>query len=224
MHTFAGLLIHIIIVSGLSLYALADAAKYGWRRVPEPPIKHSSIAFSILLFLMLFNSVAWITDLFMDEFLGVKAFRLTASSMEPTLVAKEGVLVDTRYFRDHNPVRNDVVVIRHDDVLTIKRIVAMSGDEISGDAQKVSVNGKTLSEKYSMSRNDSDNQVFENKDERMKFGPTRIPDGFVFVMGDNREQSYDSRHFGPVSRDLVKGKPLFIYYSRDPSRIGQKIK
>ena len=60
-------------------------------------------------------------------------------------------------------------------------------------------------------------------DNTNKFGPLTVPEGKVFVLGDNRDHSYDSRHFGPVDLKAIRGKVFYIYWSRDFGRMFTKI-
>lgn len=153
-----------------------------------------------------------------------KAFILTADSMAPTLVRGDRVVVDKNYYRHHMLQAGDVVTITWPDnvnVLIIKRIAALGGDVIEGKNGDVLVNGKPFDPNHRF----DPAQLGALPDWMVNFGPSAIPKGKVFVLGDNRGRSLDSRSpdFGPEDESSVKGKILYIYWSKDFSRIGRKI-
>ena len=95
--------------------------------------------------------------------------------------------------------RGDIVVFRYpvDESKTfVKRIVGLPGDEIGVVDGRVTVNGRLLEEPYVLAANRSSDRL----------GPYKVPDGQYFVVGDNRRNSSDSRHWGPVRRDLIVAK------------------
>jgi signal peptidase I len=153
--------------------------------------------------------------------LGIRLYKVPAESMSPTLVAGDRFAVDVRYYKAHRISRGDVIVFRMptDNAIVTKRVLAIEGDTIAGGAESTTVNGQLLSEPYLL-HNDSQTLI----DASPKFGPVHVQPNELFVVGDNREQSYDSRYFGPLDVNRVIGKALFIYYSsRDKGRIGRAI-
>ncbi len=125
-------------------------------------------------------------------------------------------------YRAKVPRRRDLIVFEGPgDAWFIKRVIAVGGDVIEGKNTKVYLNGRLLSEPYAVWRKQYD--IARRED---NFGPVVIPENHFFVMGDNRDYSADSRFpdFGPVTLERVKGKPLYIYWSADRSRIGKEIK
>ncbi|HXW56494.1 MAG TPA: signal peptidase I [Candidatus Cybelea sp.] len=155
-----------------------------------------------------------------DRIPGVRGYKVASQSMSPTLIAGDRFAVDVRYYKTHRPERSDVVVFRTptgDEVLT-KRVIAVEGDTIVGGPDGIIVNGKLISEPY------LPDETGKADDNSSKFGPVSIPPNGLFVMGDNRAESYDSRHFGPVGASSVMGKALYVYYSTAAmSRIGKTI-
>ena len=123
-------------------------------------------------------------------------FRIDSASMLPTLQAGDQVLVDKRAYRDVLPRRGDLVVFhapRTGDV-TLKRAVGLPGDTIAIEDGVLVVNGRRQKEPY------ADPDAIDS----VYFGPARVPADAVFVLGDNRANSIDSRAFGAVShRDLM---------------------
>ena len=125
--------------------------------------------------------------------------------------------------------RGDVVVLEVNDVenpketlLVVKRIIAVAGDTISGKQQKVFLNGGLLSESYVQHLGPLMSDEMTSFD---TFGPTALPKGKLFVAGDNRDYSLDSRspEFGLVSTSQIRGKCLKIVSSPRPERIGKPI-
>lgn len=90
---------------------------------------------------------------FPERILGVHAYKIPAESMSPTLVSGDHLMVDMRYYKSNRPKRGDVVVYKMpiNNVLFVKRVVAISGDTIAGDAKGITLNGQRISEPYVLS-------------------------------------------------------------------------
>lgn len=113
------------------------------------------------------------------------------------------------------PKRGDIVVFKppHKDVDYIKRVVGIAGDTIVIKNKKLFVNGKEVKKGYERF---SDSRVFPSYlQPRDNYGPFKVPENSLFMMGDNRDNSDDSRYWGTVSLDNVKGKAMIIYWSWD---------
>ena len=112
--------------------------------------------------------------------------------------------------------RGDVVVFHppypHEDPL-IKRVIGLPGDQIKIINKTVFINGQPLNEPYA--RFADPNVIPQNLDPRDNFGPALVPQGKLFLMGDNRDRSYDSRYWGFVERSAVLGQAGFRYWSWD---------
>ena len=130
------------------------------------------------------------------------------------------------------PKRGDIIVFKYPEDPKrdfIKRVIAIGGDVVESRDKNVFVNDKKLSEPYVQH---VDMLVKPRiTDKRDNFGPITVPKGMVFVMGDNRDQSYDSRFWGFVDETQIKGKAMIIYWSWDGektwvrfSRIGRLVK
>jgi signal peptidase I len=155
-----------------------------------------------------------------DRLLPVRAFKMPTNSMSPTIVDGDRIIADMSYYKTHRPNRGDVIIFKMPvtDVLYTKRVIAIGGDTIAGSPGVAILDGQILAEPYAI--HDPNETPYDGE----TFGPITISGNDVFVMGDNRDQSNDSREYGPFDVSRVVGKPLYIYYSRDDkSRIGRAI-
>jgi len=149
----------------------------------------------------------------------LQQFYISGPSMEATMFQDNRVLVNKLSYRLHDIHRGDVVVfdritvdgelVQHDDL--IKRVIALPGEKISITDCKVSINGKLLNEPY-LNDYDLAQPLLEDKCRVPTMEETLIPNGQLFVMGDNRPQSFDSRMFGPIEQNLVVGRAFVIIW------------
>jgi signal peptidase I len=130
----------------------------------------------------------------------VEPVRVRSDSMAPTVQAGAVLLVDKVTFHARNPHRGDVVVTSdpRSGQSIVKRVVAVGGDTVGIDNGVLVVNGSTVIEDY------IDNANMDG----FYFGPDAVPAGHVFLLGDNRDTSEDSRTFGPVAVDDLEGRVL----------------
>ncbi len=143
--------------------------------------------------------------LFINAFLA-QATVVRGQSMEPTLHDNERVIVEKiSYWLRGVPHRGDVVVLRMDGArdMLIKRVVALPGETVSIQGGQVFVDGVPLTEPWAVRQGGPD------------YPPTLVPEGHVFVLGDNRSHSNDSRSFGPVPLANIVGHAVFVYWPPD---------
>ena len=141
----------------------------------------------------------------------VEAFWIPSGSMIPTLQINDRVLVNKFIYRFTEPERGDIVVFESvDDPETdlIKRVVGLPGDRIAVRSGRLIVNGEPQQEPYT-------NKKFPD---RSFFAKTTVPKNHVFVMGDNRANSSDSRVFGPLPKENIEGEAFLRFWPLD--RIG----
>ena len=153
--------------------------------------------------------------------LGYRTFRIPTATMEPTLMTEDHILADLKCYGSRTPERGDIIVFlypRDRSAFFVKRVVAIEGDTIEVRGKKVILNGTELEEPYAQYLYDRSRTAYGHRPD-MK--PTKVPEACVFVMGDNRDRSADSRHFGFVPLADVEGKVLFVYWNPDAlDRIG----
>jgi len=159
----------------------------------------------------------------------VEAFKIPTGSMENNLLIGDHLLVNkfvfapnaTRPERALMPERDihrgDVVVFKYPDEPErdfIKRVIGLPGETLELRNKKVYVDGKPLDEPYvHFLEPASTSQEVTSFDVRERYGPVKVPTEQYFVMGDNRDNSQDSRYWGFLPRSYIKGKALMIYWS-----------
>jgi len=164
-------------------------------------------------------AIAVLLALFIRAFV-VQAFKIPSGSMEPTLLIGDHILVNKFIYGIKAPFINKTMIPMRDpkrgDIIVfiypldrkkdfIKRVIGLPGDEIRIVNNRISINGKRYSDPYSIYR--------DNGRENKNLGPFVVPEESLFVMGDNRDHSYDSRYWGFVPMESVKGKAMIIYWS-----------
>jgi signal peptidase I len=176
--------------------------------------------------------VAVILALFVRTFV-VQAFKIPTGSMENNLLIGDHLLVNKFVFAPTlsrweskilpiDPIRRgDILVFKYPedpDRDFIKRVIGLPGETLELKNKKVYINGTALDEPYvhflfpaaEQKAGDAD---FTSFDVRENYGPVTVPPDHYFMMGDNRDNSQDSRYWGFMPRDYVKGKALFVYFS-----------
>ena len=147
----------------------------------------------------------------------VQAFRIPSGSMIPTLLVGDHILVNKLVYRFGDPKRLDVVVFKFPldpKKDYIKRVIGLPGDKVEIINKVVYINGKPLKEPYV--QHTDPHIIPRGVQPRDNYGPVVVPKGHYFVMGDNRDSSYDSRYWGFVARKAFIGKALIIYFSWNP--------
>ena len=175
--------------------------------------------------------VAVILALFVRTFV-VQAFKIPTGSMENNLLIGDHLLVNKFVFaptltRAENALlpidpikRGDILVFKYPEDPErdfIKRVIGLPGEVVELKDKKVYINGTALDEPYVhflFPFDPSSPDAGEGGvDLRRSYGPATVPEGEYFMMGDNRDNSQDSRYWGFLRRDYVKGKALFVYFS-----------
>jgi signal peptidase I len=178
--------------------------------------------------------VAVILALFAKAYV-FEAFEIPSGSMETNLLVGDHVLVDKFCYAPHrgpwarllpyrDVARGEVFVFRSPKEPSrdlIKRAVAVSGDTVRIERKRVSIDGTPLEEPYARHR---DPRTYTNEDVpaplrgRDDFGPLTVPPGTVFALGDNRDDSLDSRFLGTAPVASVRGRALLVYWSYEQPR------
>lgn len=169
---------------------------------PEVPAVEPPKASSVRVFMDLLETLLLALVLFLGINLITSRIRVDGPSMEPTLYNNEMVLVNRLAYKWAKPRLGEVIVFRfprNPSQEYIKRVIGGPGDEVYITNKQVFVNGKLLDEPYVA--------------EPMKdYGTWRVPENSLFVMGDNRNESSDSRDWDFVPLENIVGKALVVYW------------
>jgi signal peptidase I len=149
----------------------------------------------------------------------LQQFYISGPSMETTMFSDNRVLVNKLAYRIGKIDRGDVIVfdraipngneIQHDDL--IKRVIALGGETISISKCVVFIDGVELAEPY-LPKRDTELTVPADRCSTVDMEPIKIEPDEIFLMGDNRPQSFDSRMFGPIKKDLVIGQAFVLLW------------
>ncbi|MFZ8787556.1 signal peptidase I [Thermocrinis sp.] len=185
----------------------------------------------------------WITELIVIVIIVLlirafvaQAYNIPSGSMKPTLLVGDFILVNKLVYRFSEPQRGDIVVFKYPidpNIDFIKRIIALPGEEVEVRNNQVFINGKPLplievgrGEENGVRKVIYEEVLPEGKKHKVQFyedfpfskrdfGPVVVPPNHYFVMGDNRDNSEDSRYWGFVPRENIVGKAFVIYFSGD---------
>jgi signal peptidase I len=180
--------------------------------------------------------IAVILALFIRTFV-VQAFKIPTGSMENNLLIGDHLLVnkfvfgssrsaiEKRLLPETDVKRGDVIVFKYPeepDRDFIKRVIGLPGETLLVKDKRVYVNGKQLDEPYVhyLQPPPEPSEVHEvtSFDVREQYGPVTIPEDHYFMMGDNRDNSQDSRYWGFLPRSYIKGKAVIVYWSYEAGR------
>jgi signal peptidase I len=219
---------------GFFVYAISDAIMTARRlRVEYALHKFNKAIVYIGIIATFFIAEHWLFGSLSPKYIKqnyIQAYRIPSASMTPTLLVGDRILVDRRPAA-RTPKRGDLIVFEYPvdpKKDFIKRIVAVGGDTVLIKDKGLFVNGTLQMEPYVI--HDDSRILSAAQSPRDNFGPVDVPNGSFFVMGDNRDHSYDSQFWGFVEQSRIKGIAKGIYWSRDNDkgvirfdRIGCKI-
>lgn len=142
----------------------------------------------------------------------VQAFKIPSGSMLPTLQIGDHILVN-KFMHQFRPIqRGDIIVFKFpldESRDFIKRVIALPGETLEIRGKQVFIDGKPINEPYAVFADGAGGRPGE----RERIGPITIPADRLFMMGDNRDHSMDSRYWGLLDMAKVKGKAFLVYFS-----------
>jgi len=204
--SFAGLLAGVGALLTFNLYALADAYRMA-RRLPDyrPGPCNRGWVYALAAIIGLGTGAA-VQELIQASF--YENYKAPSGSMIPTLLVGDHFMADV--LAPSDPVRRGDVVVFLEETSGkhfVKRVVGLPGEAVSLEGQRVLIDGVALDEPHA--RHIRPGERLPVRDE---MAPVRLGPDEYFVMGDNRERSYDSRWLGPIRRDRMRARALYIYF------------
>jgi len=189
---------------GPSALTEPEPAGTGEAESPPPEAKARAGARRWIIEVVVIVAAAFVLALLIQQFI-IKPYVIPSPSMEPTLVEGDRVLVSRLSYHFRDPERGDIIVFQppgyQDSEPFIKRVVAVAGDTVSVHNGALWINGEAQDEPYL-----KEYPILDDYPE------VTIAPGYVWAMGDNRNNSGDSRVFGPVSEEAIIGVAFAIYW------------
>ncbi len=217
---FWGLVVTLVLTLFLRVWTVIDAAVVARRRriVPAHLFSRWLVLAPVTIALLLLPRLLMPLQV-------VKSFYFPSGSMEPTIKLNDRVIADLSYYRQRPLTVGSLAMFRSPadpSVMLAKRVVAVAGDNVEIRDKQLFVNGQRVDEPWAVHRDPTIGRTGARA-QRDNLAPTVVPPGGFFALGDNRDESFDSRFFGPVPLANLEGKVLFVYWSDDRSRIGRSL-
>ena len=214
----------VLVVLAWQLLVAAEAARTtATGQKPEAPIPLPWLSYPLIGVIVAISALAPSPAHTMHES-GFHVYKIPSASMCPTICISDQVVADAWAYHERAPQRGDIILFKHPSFkdLLIKRVIGLPGDFVTpGPNGSVLVNGQPFHPPSSCGNPDWAKEAVPSES---SFQPKRVMEGTLFVIGDNLEQSFDSRvpEFGTVTLDMVRGKPLYFSWSSTHSRIACK--
>jgi signal peptidase I len=217
LHSPLGLWLYLAFTLCLLICAIVDAVRSAQSYDDSVKRNMNRLVFAIATVLVAVN-IGLGAFLFPKKALQVGAYVIASDAMNPTLRVGDRIMVDTAAYSKKTPRRGEVIVYVREgtgETMYPKRVIGVPGDQVEG-GDSVKINGQPLQESYLAPPDPS--MVATDP-----VGPITIPPHHYFVMGDFRQDSLDSREYGPIDVSQIRGQVLYMYWSRDHSRIGFRV-
>jgi signal peptidase I len=215
---FYGLIVYLIIILGFFVFILIDALR-GATKLKAIALKpYNKWYIYLIIFLLSMVVIRPLLGWTIRNNIA-RAYKIPSSGMEPTLLVGDHLIADMKIYKGEKPKRGDIIIFEFPKDPSkdfIKRVIATEGEKVEIIRNKIHINDQLMDDPwghFSLPRSSIED-----------YGPVKVPQGCLFVMGDNRDNSQDSRFWGFVNIKKVKGKALYLYWAKNKSRIGIELK
>lgn len=220
-HHFTGLVAYAVAGTVLWLF-IAVHAFIQARRMGETELKrYQKTAVYAFFIIISLGSIFVPARTWMSPLLGISPYKMATASMLPTLQKDDFLMANPRAYHSQTPKRGDLIIFDYPQnraVRFIMRVIASEGETVEIKNKQVFIDSEPLQESYKV------HEEAATVNARDNFGPLKIPAGNCFVLGDNRDNSNDSRFWGALPIANVKGRALYVYWANDKKRIGLILK
>lgn len=222
---FYGVLAEIAVLIFYTFYQAIDAWKVA-SKAKMPHLKFYNRWYFYLIYILFIGNLFYFFAMHIGNY---RVYSITSESMAPALHKGEFIVVEYPYDYEQEHSQGDLVTMnlsdfvepgdgdKIPDAVYLKRIVAVGGDHYRRDYSKAKINQEAFYEPYVDAENEKSNLS-------TSIDSGKLSERHVYVLGDNRDLSYDSRDFGPVPVSSISGEAIYILWSPDNSRIGKGIK
>jgi signal peptidase I len=214
-------LVLVLLGVAIQIAILADAGLSAERPQDTPKHWYAYLAAGVCFHLIFWPSTIVTVQ---HQFQGLRTFRHPAESMSPGIMKGDCFLARKVSSPVATPSRGEIIVFPFPEDRTklfVKRVIGLPGEQIEIKDKQVFIDGKPLKDLWGVHRDSI--TIPMNVSRRDHMPPLKIPQDSVFVMGDNRDYSLDSRFWGTLKIQDIGWKPLFVYWSDDPSRIDKRL-
>jgi len=224
--------LHLLVFAGagglLHIVAIAHAARTAGRQPTDFILRRYNRFFYYLIWWLAVAMLGLFTGSIFGDY---RSFRTPSTSMESALFWGDYFIADMKAYETVGPARGDIAIFIcpcDSTTLYLKRCVAVPGDTVQIIDKILYLNGARAAEPPTVQHIDTTQtgeprihpKLAGSVDSRDNYGPYVVPLDNFFMLGDNRDNSHDSRYWGFVPRDMMLGRVLRIYYSSDWKRIG----
>jgi signal peptidase I len=224
--TFPGLIVFVLAEMSYRLWSMWDSARIA-RRKQDYVLKPFNRWYWYLAAVLILN--VFIGPRF-NDLSPLGTFKITSRSMEPAVLLGDHLCADVTFYRSFKPSRGDLVLFvppEDPKIQILKRVIGLPGERIEIRDKAVYIDGRRLEDPWGHSGKAPSepgapaSPGLRNLD---NLPAVEIPAGHVFLIGDDRDHSYDSRFYGPVPLSSLRGRALYVYWSPDWSRIGRSLR
>jgi signal peptidase I len=219
-HHFMGLVSYAIVGTVFWLFVVVHAFVQA-RRTRETELKRYQKTAVYVFFIIISLASIFVPARMWMSPLGISPYKMATTSMLPTVQKDDFLMTNPRAYHRQAPKRGDLIIFEYHqnrEVQFIMRVIALEGETVEIKNKQVFIDGEPLQESYKVHEDTAADPARDN------FGPLKIPAGHCFVLGDNRDNSNDSRFWGALPLANVKGQALYVYWAKDKKRIGRTLK
>ena len=225
--SFVGMANFLLVGILFRFWIVGDACYLAWKGDPLQVVRGNMKFLPVSVGVIIFFLTGYPTPQYIFKgYPHFRAFRVPSASMCPTICEGDRIVAEMDAYLKTAPQRGDLIMFDfHSEhrALYIKRVMGIGGDIVSEKDGVVLINGKPIAARlHSPICGNSKAAAQPSSEDLPRFEPVTVPASSFFVVGDNSANSNDSRipGFGFVTLDQIKGKPLYLYWSQDRSRIG----